>query len=72
MSTKTRGFASLSPERRKEVAAKGGRSAQERGVAHRWTPDEARALGTSGGQARQAQIAAREAVAKAVEDASAD
>jgi uncharacterized protein len=36
-----RGFAALSPERRKEIAAAAGKRAHELGVAHQWTPKEA-------------------------------
>jgi hypothetical protein len=43
MSKSRRGFACLSPERRKAIAAKGGRSSVERGVSHRYSPEEARA-----------------------------
>jgi len=45
-----RGFASMSPEKQKEIASKGGRAAHEKGTAHEWTPDEARAAGRKGGQ----------------------
>jgi hypothetical protein len=39
----TRGFASLTPERRKEIASQGGRAAHASGNAHKYTSDEARA-----------------------------
>ena len=45
-----RGFASMSPERQKEIASKGGRAAHEKGTAHEWTPEEARRAGRKGGQ----------------------
>jgi len=45
-----RGFASMSPERQKEIASKGGRAAHAKGTAHEWTPDEARTAGRKGGQ----------------------
>ena len=45
-----RGFASMSPEKQKEIASKGGRAAHEKGTAHEWTADEARAAGRKGGQ----------------------
>src|SRR3954468_18816546 len=45
-----RGFASMSPEKQREIASKGGRAAHEKGTAHEWTPDEARAAGRKGGQ----------------------
>lgn len=51
------GFALLSPERRVEIAAKGGRSAHEQGVAHEFAPgsEEARAAGRKGGRASHAK-----------------
>ena len=45
-----RGFASMSPEKQREIASKGGRSAHEKGRAHEWTPEEAREAGRRGGQ----------------------
>src|SRR5205814_8377277 len=45
-----RGFASMSPEKQREIASKGGRAAQEKGTAHEWTADEARSAGRKGGQ----------------------
>jgi general stress protein YciG len=43
LARKPRGFAALSPERRREIAASGGRQAHALGVAHQFTSDEARA-----------------------------
>jgi general stress protein YciG len=45
-----RGFASMSPEKQREIASKGGRAAHEKGTAHEWSPDEARSAGRKGGQ----------------------
>ena len=45
-----RGFASMSIEKQREIASKGGRAAHEKGTAHEWTPDEARQAGRKGGQ----------------------
>jgi general stress protein YciG len=45
-----RGFASMSPQKQREIASKGGRAAHEQGTAHEWTPDEARSAGRKGGQ----------------------
>ena len=45
-----RGFASMSPEKQREIASKGGRAAHQKGTAHEWTSDEARAAGRKGGQ----------------------
>jgi hypothetical protein len=40
----------MSAEKQREIASKGGRAAHEKGTAHEWTPDEARAAGRKGGQ----------------------
>jgi general stress protein YciG len=45
-----RGFASMSPEKQREIASKGGRAAHQKGTAHEWTSDEARNAGRKGGQ----------------------
>lgn len=47
---KRRGFGSMSPEKQREIARKGGRAAHQKGTAHEWTKDEARAAGRKGGQ----------------------
>jgi general stress protein YciG len=47
----TRGFASMNPERQREIARKGGRAAHEKGTAHEFTSEEARIAGRKGGQA---------------------
>lgn len=46
-----RGFASMSREKQREIASKGGIAAHEKGTAHEWTKDEAKAAGRKGGQA---------------------
>ena len=48
--TKNRGFASMDSHRQREIARKGGRAAHEKGKAHEFTPDEARAAGRKGGE----------------------
>jgi uncharacterized protein len=45
-----RGFASMTPEKQREIASKGGRAAHQKGSAHEWTSDEARSAGRKGGQ----------------------
>lgn len=45
-----RGFACLSPERQREIAAKGGRASHAKGTGHRWTKEEAAAAGKRGGE----------------------
>ena len=50
MRKERRGFASMSPEKQREIASKGGRAAHEKGTAHEWTADESRSAGRKGGQ----------------------
>lgn len=47
--TRRRGFAAMDAAKRREISRKGGRAAHEKGTAHRFTPDEARAAGRKGG-----------------------
>src|SRR5215212_5364994 len=47
-----RGFASMDPQRQREIASEGGRAAHEKGTAHEFTSEEAREAGRKGGQAR--------------------
>ena len=47
--TSKRGFASMSPEKQREIASKGGRAAHAKGTAHEWSSDEARVAGQKGG-----------------------
>jgi len=47
-----RGFASMDPQRQREIASAGGRAAHEKGTAHEFTSEEAREAGRKGGQAR--------------------
>jgi general stress protein YciG len=46
----TRGFASMTSDKQREIASKGGRAAHLKGTAHQWTSEEARAAGRKGGQ----------------------
>src|SRR5437016_1381552 len=48
--TRNRGFASMDAHRQREIARKGGRAAHEKGKAHEFTSDEARAAGRKGGE----------------------
>ena len=47
-----RGFASMDPQRQREIASAGGKAAHEKGTAHEFTSEEAREAGRKGGQAR--------------------
>lgn len=58
MGTENRGFASMSQEKRRKIASKGGKAAHEEGMktngsrmkkrAHEWTEEEAREAGRKG------------------------
>jgi len=48
---KRQGFAALSPETKRTISRAGGRAAHQRGHAHEWTTEEARAAGRLGGLA---------------------
>ncbi len=53
-----RGFAVLSPEKKREIASMGGKAAHEHGRAHRFTSEEARAAGKKRHQLRMMALAA--------------
>src|SRR5690242_5030748 len=63
--TRKRGFASMDPEKQREIARKGGRAAHQKGSAHEFSADEAREAGRKGGErvssdrARMAEIGRR-------------
>lgn len=48
MSSSKRGFASFSDEKRKQVASLGGKAAWAKGVAHKFTREEATLAGRKG------------------------
>jgi general stress protein YciG len=50
MAVKDRGFASMPTHKRREIASKGGTASHAKGVAHEWTPEEARKAGHKGGK----------------------
>jgi general stress protein YciG len=50
---KPRGFAALTPERRKEISHKGGVTAHIKGSAHEWDSGAAREAGRKGGLAHR-------------------
>jgi general stress protein YciG len=47
--TTKRGFASMSAEKQREIASKGGKAAHAKGTAHEFTSQEAREAGRKGG-----------------------
>jgi len=50
VNTSTRGFASMDPERQRQIARDGGRAAHMKGTAHEFTSEEARNAGRKGGE----------------------
>ena len=50
MNTASRGFASMDPQRQREIASVGGRAAHQKGTAHEFNSDEAREAGRKGGE----------------------
>ena len=46
-----RGFATLDEQQLRQIASLGGRMAHEHGIAHEFTPEEARSAGRKGGEA---------------------
>jgi hypothetical protein len=56
-----RGFAGMDPEKQRQIASKGGKAAHEKGRAHEFTSEEARAAGRKarhGSQRNNAQPSA--------------
>jgi hypothetical protein len=51
MGKEDRGFASMDPDKQREIARKGGKVAHEKGRAHQWSREEAREAGRKGGLA---------------------
>lgn len=50
------GFASMSKEKQREIASKGGKAAHQQGTAHEWTSSEAAAAGRRGGQSKATAV----------------
>lgn len=46
-----RGFATMTLEKRREIASKGGVASHKKGTAHEWNSAEAKAAGRKGGKA---------------------
>lgn len=57
------GFASMDPEKRREICSKGGKSAHAKGTGHEWSSKEAMDAGSKGGlataRARRAKLEGR-------------
>ena len=54
-----RGFSSMDPLKQREIASKGGKAAHQKGTAHEFTTEEARAAGRKGGAASRAKRSAQ-------------
>ncbi|HEV8506748.1 MAG TPA: KGG domain-containing protein [Chitinophagaceae bacterium] len=50
INTSTRGFASMDPDRQRQIAREGGKAAHVKGTAHEFTSEEARNAGRKGGE----------------------
>lgn len=70
VATEDRGFASMDPEKQREIARKGGRAAHEKGTAHEWTTEEARNAGRKGGLVSHQRRRERKAMAGIATSAS--
>ena len=57
--TRFRGFASMDPERRRQISSVGGKAAHAKGTGHEFTREEAREAGRKGGRASAAARALR-------------
>jgi general stress protein YciG len=55
--TKNRGFASMDPERQRQIASEGGKAAHQKGTAHEFTSEEARRAGSMSHGNRQSASA---------------
>lgn len=51
---KKRGFATMTPERRREISSQGGKAAHAAGTAHEFDSEEATEAGRKGGYAAHA------------------
>lgn len=66
MPNNTKGFASMTPEKRREVASLGGKRGHQLGTAHRWDSEAASKAGKIGGH-----VSRRGPARKALQDVSA-
>jgi general stress protein YciG len=62
-----RGLASMTPERRREIAVLGGNASHAKGKAHQFTPEEAQIAGRKGSQRRWALAAEAKKPSKSTE-----
>jgi len=59
MANSRKGFASMDPNKQREIASKGGKAAHMSGNAHQFTPEEARVAGRKGGESRGKNLQGR-------------
>ncbi|MEO7494451.1 MAG: KGG domain-containing protein [Massilia sp.] len=63
--TKNRGFASMDPERQRQIASEGGKAAHQKGTAHEFTSEEARRAGSMSHGNRQSAESSSDSSARA-------
>jgi uncharacterized protein len=63
------GFASMDPDKQREIASKGGKIAHQKGTAHEFTSEEAREAGRKGGQAAHEKGTAHEFTSEEAKEA---
>lgn len=64
-----RGFASMDPEKQRQIASKGGKAAHAKGTAHEFTSQEAVEAGRKGGKAAHARGTAHRFTSEEAEQA---
>jgi general stress protein YciG len=62
--TRNRGFASMDPQRQREIASQGGKAAHAKGTAHEFTSEEARRAGSMSHGNRQSAEARSETASR--------
>lgn len=68
MSKSKRGFASMDPERRRQLASQGGKTGAVRGTSYRWDAESASVAGKLGAQAKKQKQQDEQVVKEIVND----
>lgn len=69
MAVADRGFASMDGTKQREIASKGGTVAHQKGRAHVWTKEEAKAAGKKGARVRHEKAQLRKLQSEQAKDA---
>lgn len=64
-----RGFAAMDPEKQRNIASQGGKTAHQKGTAHEWNSKEAHDAGHKGGKAAHQKGTAHEWDSREAHDA---